>query len=105
MAREVDLGAALSVEDAHYVNQRPWLIAEAERQGVEDIRQRIAAVIAGEQDTAPELEEEDDEEFVDIEDLTVDQLREELEARELATSGKKADLVDRLKAAIDDEED
>lgn len=97
MSRSIDFDA-LSKDDAAHLLQRPWLIAEAVRQGRTDFRETVEKIAAGEII-------ESDEEFIDLTDMTVDELRAELSARGLETSGKKADLVDRLSSALEDEEE
>lgn len=102
MSRSIDYDA-LTPDDAAHLQQRPWLIAEAIRQGRTDFRETVEALTSA--PDAPESEEADDEEFVDLRDMTVDELRSELSARNLETSGKKADLVERLSVALGDEEE
>ena len=47
-----------------------------------------------------ETPEQPEEEAEEIQYLTIDELKEELRARDLSTSGNKQDLVDRLEDAV-----
>lgn len=90
MARELDFDN-LSNDDLLYLSQRNHLIREAEFQGVEDIRDRVKAAVEG-----SSTEDEDEEEDLTYDDATVEELKEELKARNLPTTGNKDELVKRL---------
>lgn len=96
MAREIDF-ENLSNDDIHYLRQRSWLVEEAELQGVEGIRDLVA-------NFDPNAEEEDDETPL-YSEAKVDQLREELSNRGLDTTGNKAELIARLEADDESEEE
>jgi hypothetical protein len=99
MARSIDF-TNLDEDDLRYLADRQWLVNEGDAQGHETSK----AVAAWREDgTVPEPAEDDDEDGIEYSEATVDQLRAELERRELDTTGKKAELIARLEA--DDEED
>lgn len=97
MAREVDLDN-LQIADLHYLAQRSWLITEAESVGYENIRDLVKNrdnITQADLVLEDEIEDEEEEE-IDYVDLKVEELKAELEKRELPTDGKKPDLILRL---------
>lgn len=104
MSRDIDFSKALSPEDAQYVHDRPWLLADQELQG---------NVVEFEEDTFGLDEDADDaeddgEEHVDYTALTVSDLKAEIARRNgdkgedeeeiVAASDRKPDLVAALEA-------
>ena len=90
MARDIDVDN-LDADQVAYLEQRPWLVAEAKQLGVEDIEERIAEVKAQEQaglDKTIEGKKYDE--------LKLNELRELAAQRRLDRSGSKAELVTRL---------
>jgi|SoiMethySBSTD1v2_1073268.scaffolds.fasta_scaffold24247_5 hypothetical protein len=90
MARQIDVDN-LDADQVAYIRQRPWLIAEAQQLGVEDIEERLAEVeaqAAAEAQKAAESGEYDD--------LNIKALRELAVSRQLDKSGNKAELIQRL---------
>lgn len=103
MARKIDF-ENLSNDDLLYLSSRQWLIRESEFQGIEGVRDRVKAAVAGEiTETDPEGQQGVEEEIPDYEAWKVEDLRKELLERELDDKGKKPELIARLNA--DDEAD
>lgn len=100
MARSIDY-TNLSAEDLRYLSDRQWLIAEGDYQGFET----SAAVAAWREDgTVPDQGEiEGEEDGIAYGEATKAQLQEELKSRGLEVSGTKDELIARLEA--DDEEE
>lgn len=102
MAREIDLDN-ISPEDIEYIKQRPWLLEDAERYGYKidlDAGAVQSPAFSQEevgQDHENEVHGQDESSEDDYDDWTVDELKEELDNRELKTSGKKPELIDRLR--------
>jgi hypothetical protein len=110
MARQVDF-SDLSDDDLHYLHQRPWLLDEAERTGENDgsARKAVQQFAAGLSDGSDEVEgfvdvteiaghdKEPEVEADNYDEWTNAQLAEELEKRDLAHSGNKAELIERLR--------
>lgn len=99
MSRKVDVDN-LSADDAQYMKDRPWTIAEAKFQGVDDIEDRIKEAL--DPDPEPEVQPagEGDEAAVVVNygALGLPALRKLTASRGLpATGGKKA-LVEVLEA-------
>ena len=99
MSRNIDFSKPLSEEDAIHIQHRPWLKRDAEMAGIE-IRY-----------ASDEAEEESESE--DYEDMTVQQLKDEIAARNedrdeddqiVPEGSKRADLIAALEAS-DEEED
>lgn len=100
MARDIDFSKPLNADDAQYVQERQWLIRDALNAGLE-----VTYADADETDTE---EGSDTEEVVETyNDWTVQQLTDEIEARnaqldedsQIEPAGKKkADLVAALEA-------
>lgn len=89
MSREIDFNKTLTEDEAAYVQQRPWIIEDQRLLGVN--------IKWPKQTAEPEPEEEDEE--IDYNDLSVKELKAEIDARqqeghaiEPATE-KKADLI------------
>lgn len=115
MTRKINLKKVLDGDDAQYVRDRPWLIRDAELEG---ITVRFADSIDGdfevEDDEADGHGEADDEDSPEAEDYsgkewTVDALTAEIDARNderdeddqiVPDTGKKADLI---QALLDDD--
>ena len=98
MSRQVDLSKPLSDEDRAYLESRGrrWQILNNDR---------MFANREG-SDAAPQRRSEEDEWADEVRELTVDELKTELAARELSTSGNKAELQKRLiEAGPEDDED
>jgi SAP domain-containing protein len=92
MGRQIDVDN-MTVDDVAHLRQRPWLVDEAKQvHGVDDIEERMDEV---EQKAADE--EKQVVESGDYESLNWAQLRELAASRNLDRSGKKAELVQRLK--------
>lgn len=110
MARQVDF-ENLDEDDLLYLQQRSWLIDEAERYGHADIRDQIAALhngsVAGEVVEDDDNEDDGEEQDILYTDAKVDELRAALKDRGLDTTGNKADLIARLEAddAADEDEE
>lgn len=125
MTRKINLKKVLDGDDAQYVRDRPWLIRDAELEG---IKVRFADDLDGDfevddedEDTDPgeqanpEEDDEDDEDEPEAEDYsgkewTVDSLTAEIDSRNeerdeddqiVPDTGKKADLI---KALLEDDE-
>jgi len=105
MSRNVDLTKPLDEDEAAYLRSRPWLIRDAELQGLE-IQWPGSE---GESDASEDPEDDEDDE-IDYNDLTIPKLKAEIDARNegreedamiVPESDKKADLVAALEA--DDE--
>lgn len=104
MSRIIDFEKPLSADDEIYLSTRPWLVAQAERQGFE-------LVYAGDEILDPESPEEEQEAApVDYNALSIKDLQAEIasrnEARDdadkiVADSKGKGDLVAALE--LDDE--
>lgn len=82
MSRQIDFSKPLSKADQAYADDRPWLRRDAEMAGLVD-------------EDVPE-DEELEEEDKSYEDMSVEELRAELKDRELAVSGPKEALIQRL---------
>lgn len=98
MARTVDFENP-SDDDLQYLSERTWLITDAELSGHEGVQDAVDAYLAGERE---------EEEVITYKQGKVEELRAELERRNLDTAGKKDDLIARLEAddlAREDEED
>lgn len=108
MARNIDF-ENLSDDDLLYLSTREWLIREAEFVGIEGVRERVDAALAGE--TSEDSEETGEtgdggeEEVPDYEAWTVDDLRKELKNRDLDDKGKKPELIARLEEDDEEEEE
>lgn len=118
MAREIDLDD-MSDDDLLYISQRSWLVDEAMRVHGVDLKPKISQVLYGTDKvpagpgkiitTESANPPADDEEPIDYEEWTKDQLVKEIQARnvdldedsQMSISGVKAELVARLRA--DDE--
>lgn len=103
MAKHIDMDN-LTVDDLHYLAQRSWLVNEAEAAGYENIRSLVANrdnIV----ESDLESEEEELDEEIDYNDLKVEELKAELEKRELPTDGKKPELVARLIENDEEEEE
>ena len=89
-----------------FVGQRPYGVDRAVWGGSTGVEEQEAyANTAAEPHAEVQSEEqpEEDEEPVTVDDLTVDQLKAELKARDLKTSGDKKELQERLQEAINQE--
>lgn len=105
MAREIDLDN-LTVDDLHYLGQRSWLITEAESMGYENIRSLVNNRFNITEADLEDVEDEDEDlDEIDYNDLKVEELKAELEKRELPTEGKKSELVARLLENDEEEEE
>lgn len=110
MSRKIDLGKPLSPRDRAYLQSRGrgWQIHANERAFGDDVASAEDARKFLEGKLEPEAEEELPESMTDVEfvnSLNGDELKAELEARELPKSGNKAELQERLLAALASEED
>lgn len=104
MSRIIDFEQPLSADDEIYLSTRPWLVAQAERQGFE-------LVYSGDEILDPESPEDEQEaETVDYNTLSIKDLQAAIASRNegrddadkiVADSKGKADLVAALE--LDDE--
>lgn len=108
MSRNVDLSKPLNEDEALYLQHRPWLIRDAELQGIE-----IQWPSEGESDESDDTDEEAEDE-VNYEDLKVAELKAEIELRNedredddkiVPESDKKVDLIAALEADDESDED
>ena len=90
MTREVDVDN-LDLDGALYLEDRPWLVADAKQLGVDDIEERIAEAKAKAAD-----EDSKAKESGEYDNLNIKQLRDLAASRLLDKSGSKAELVQRL---------
>ena len=111
MTRKINLKKPLEGDDAAYVRDRPWIIRDAELEG---IKVRFADDLDGDFEVDDDEEAEDDEEQ-EVEDYTgpewtVKTLTAEIDARNeerdeddqiVPDTGKKDDLI---QALLDDDE-
>lgn len=103
MAREIDYSKPLTDDDLQYLAQRPWLVDAAERQGVEGVRELVKSSVevsdeGGTFVAVGSIAGNDTPDVTDnYEDMTNEELSAELERRDLAKSGNKAELIDRLR--------
>ena len=129
MARDIDFGN-LTEDDYPYLQARSSLVREAELQGFEGIREKVDAwkpkdeeEFDAQQDvqpspqsqgdteslglvtTEPQLDGSEEEEEVDYQSATKDELVAELKERGLATSGTKDELIARLEENDAEEEE
>lgn len=114
MSRQIDLSKVLDEDEAQYLRHRPWLIRDAELSGVE-IKWPDSEFSEEDAETGAESDEqESEEEEVDYSDLTVPELKAEIDARNdgredddkiAPASSKKDDLVAALEADDEDDED
>ncbi len=110
MSRNISFKKPLDGDDAAYVRDRPWLIRDAELQGI-----KVRFADSPEDEAAEDADESEEQEEIEAEDYsdkswTVDSLNAEIEARNeerdeddhiVPDSSKKADLIDAL--ILDDE--
>ena len=122
MSRQIDFSKPISEEDAAYVADRPWLVAEAEQAGFEvkfdeDFTQdappeerealqdpdteyanpnQVVSVPGEEEDEEDSEEEADDEEVPGYADWEYQALKDEAGNRDLSKSGSKEQLIARL---------
>lgn len=101
MAREVDFENP-SNDDLIYLQSRSWLIEEAQLLGVEGLQDKVDAFARGEVEEEETDEDGDDKTYAEA---TVEELKAELKSRGLETSGKKDELIARLEADDEEEED
>jgi hypothetical protein len=83
-----------------FVGQRPYGVDRGVWGGSTGLSEQEA--LAGESGEPHHTQEQTEE--ADPEDLTVDELKDELRERELPLDGNKADLVKRLKKALKEEQ-
>lgn len=117
MSRNIDFSRPLSKDDAKYVADRPWLIDEAKQVGYDVRYAKGATPVKEPEPVEPEEAEEDveesegEQEDVDYESMTIQQLKDEIESRneerdeddQIVVDGtKKQDFIDALEA--DDED-
>lgn len=92
MTREIDFSAALSADDEQYIADRPWLLDEAERQGIEIVR---------EGDEFLDGSETEDDESEEIEDLygplDYQELKDIAKGFGIETKGNKEQLLTRVR--------
>jgi len=98
MSRNVDLDN-LSPDDAQYLTDRPYLIAEAKLQGVSDIEDRVAEAL--DPDPTPEVvtSDEDVSTSVNYDALNLGDARRLAVSRGLSADGSKKAILARLQAA------
>lgn len=104
MSRDIDFSKPLSEDDTAYVRQRDWLIRDAELSGF-DVRLFGDVPEGADEETGSDPEDEE----VDYNDFSVDELKAEIAARneerdeddqiEVDSKAKKADLIAALEAA------
>jgi len=121
MARVIDFTKPLNEEDAAYAADRPWLIEDAKLRGLsvnfeedfivedEDVDSDDDGDLdddSNDKGTSPDDEgddEDDEDEESAYEDWSYPELKKELAERDLPTTGKKEQLIERLEE--DDEDD
>lgn len=91
MARNIDYDN-LDIDSVRFLRERPWLIKEAEYQGYEDIEDKLAEIEQAEADKVAA-----DRESGAYDDLGIKNLRQLARDRNLDSSGRKVDLISRLK--------
>lgn len=109
MSRIIDFEQPLSADDEIYLSTRPWLVAQAERQGFELVYAGDE-ILDPESPESPESPEEEEAETVDYNTLSIKDLQAAIASRNegrddadkiVADSKGKADLVAALE--LDDE--
>jgi len=117
MSRDIDTSdlSALSKEDLEYLRVRGRLTPEQEEEyfGEEEPKAPEAPSLddtpyTGDENTLPSVQTDDGEPTLspeDYEDSSNERLREELRRRGLSTSGNKAELIERLEANDEGEEE
>lgn len=95
MSRNIKRGAKLSDNDRVYLASRPGGVAayEVERKEGSPATEEDFSTFSGDSDGGSGPVGEGEDPYLD---WSVEDLREELKARELSTTGKKAELVARL---------
>lgn len=110
MSKQIDFEQPLSEEDTAYVLQREWMLRDAKLAGHTVILHGEESPEDGDEPESDDQNEEDGEEEIDYNDLKVDELNAEIDARNeekdedeqiVPESSKKADLIAALVA--DDE--
>jgi len=115
VARQIDFSKPLNPDEAEYVLHRPWLIQDAELQGIEIRYESDEFETEGQEESEEEdLDESDAEEDVEDEedaeedvedesdgydDLDYEELKALAKSRSLSASGSRQKIADRLRAA------